>query len=356
MPSFDVRTAQSAYPSVVERGILGRASAFLPAKHGKLFVVTTEDVWRLHRAKLDPRITAFSSVVLFPGGEPNKRLSSLEQLADQLLAEGADRTSLIIGFGGGIVTDVSGFLAAVFMRGIPVLQIPTTLLAQVDAAVGGKTGVNLVGGKNLLGSFHQPIAVLIDPDVLATLPEREYRAGLYEVIKCAVIRDPALFRTLASRASEVFAQQPDVLDELICGAVRIKAEVVSADEREGDLRRILNFGHTVGHAIEAESRYSRFLHGEAVGWGMLIAIRLAELVEELKPATARSMEQLIAAYGPLPPANGLDTENLLARLAKDKKTLQGAVHFVLPTDIGQVTIRTGIDPGKVRQAICESLH
>lgn len=356
MPSFDVRTAQSAYPSVVERGILGRASEFLPAKPGKLFVVTTEDVWRLHRAKLDPQITALASVVFFPGGEPNKRLSSLEQLADQLLEEGADRTSLIIGFGGGIVTDVSGFLAAVFMRGIPVLQIPTTLLAQVDAAVGGKTGVNLVGGKNLLGSFHQPCAVLIDPDVLATLPEREYRAGLYEVIKCAVIRDPALFRLLDSRASEVFAQQPDVLDELICGAVRIKAEVVSADEREGDLRRILNFGHTVGHAIEAESRYSRFLHGEAVGWGMLIAIRLAELVEALKPAAARSMERLIAAYGPLPPANGLDIDNLLARLAKDKKTLQGAVHFVLPTDIGQVTIRSGIDPRKIRQAICESLH
>ena len=174
------------------------------------------------------------------------------------------------------MTDVSGFLAAMFMRGVPVLQIPTTLLAQVDAATGGKTGVNLTIGKNLVGSFHQPLAVLIDPEVIATLPSREYRAGLFEIVKCGVIRDGSLFSCFLQRSNEVLAMQPDAVDELIAAAVRIKAEVVSADEREGDLRRILNFGHTIGHAIEAETEYVRMLHGEAVAWGMLAATRLAE--------------------------------------------------------------------------------
>ena len=185
MASFEVTTPHSTYQSVVERGILQRAGEFLPAKRGKVFVVTTEDVWELHGEQFDPQISGRAEVLFLPGGEMNKRISSVETLADQLLERGADRTSVIVGLGGGIVTDVSGFLAAIFMRGIRVLQIPTTLLAQVDAAVGGKTGVNLTGGKNLLGSFHQPVAVLIDPQVLKTLPEREYRAGLFELFNAA---------------------------------------------------------------------------------------------------------------------------------------------------------------------------
>ncbi len=356
MPTFQVHTAQSTYQSVVERGILRRAGEFLPAEAGKVFVVTTQDVWDLHREGLDPRISDRAEVILFPGGEMNKRLSSLEKLADQMLQRGADRTSVVVGLGGGIVSDVGGFLAAVFMRGVPVLQIPTTLLAQVDAALGGKTGVNLAGGKNLLGSFHQPLAVLIDPEVLKTLPEREYRAGLFEVIKCAIIRDPDLFQLLAHRAQAVHAHDPSVVDELIAAAVRIKAEVVSADEREGDLRRILNFGHTIGHAMEAETRYERFLHGQAVGWGMLAAIRLAELTGELKSDDAQAMRELIHLYGPLPPATGLSPQKLVGRLASDKKTLQGSVHFVLPTRIGQVKIVKDIDNGKIEQAITETFN
>ena len=175
-----------------------------------------------------------------------------------MVRRGGDRSSLVIAFGGGVVDDVAGFLAAIFMRGIPVIQIPTTLLAQVDAGVGGKTGVNLVAGKNLIGAFHQPLAVLTDPDVLATLPEREYRAGLYEVIKCGVIRSPVLFRLMSERQSDVLARDSEIVEKMIAESVRIKAEVVSADEREGDLRRILNFGHTYGHALEAETGYSAF--------------------------------------------------------------------------------------------------
>src|SRR5262249_27508950 len=172
-----------------------------------------------------------------------------------MVQRGADRTSMIIAFGGGIVNDMGGFLAAIFMRGIPVVQIPTTLLAQVDAAVGGKTGVNLVSGKNLIGSFHQPAAVLIDPAVLATLPDREYRAGLYEIIKTGVIRSFPLFAFLAGHRDAVLSREPAAVDYIIAESVRIKAEVVTADEREGDLRRILNFGHTFGHALEAETGY-----------------------------------------------------------------------------------------------------
>jgi 3-dehydroquinate synthase len=242
------------------------------------------------------------------------------------------------------------------MRGIPVIQVPTTLLAQVDAATGGKTGVNLVSGKNLIGSFHHPRVVLIDPDVLATLPEREYRAGLFEVIKGGIIRDAALFDLLENEADAVLAKQRQLVDQLIAGAVRIKAEVVSADERESDLRRILNFGHTIGHAIEAETRYERFLHGEAVAWGMLAATKLATFLGTLDEGSADRIAKTICRYGPLPPAKDLDPDHLIGRLGSDKKTLQGKVHFVLPTAIGSVIVKTGIPEDAIRRAIIEALQ
>jgi 3-dehydroquinate synthase len=356
MPAVEVRTAQRTYSNVIERGILERVSEFIPSSAGKLFIVTTQDVWALHGKQLEQRLRQPREVLFFPGGEVNKRLAAVEELANQLAAHGADRTSMVIAFGGGIVTDVSGFLAAIFMRGIPVLQIPSTLLAQVDAAVGGKTGVNLLCGKNLIGSFHQPLAVLIDPNVLSTLPEREYRAGLFEVIKCGIIRDRTLFDLLARLPDQVLSRKQEVVDELIASSVRIKAEVVSADERERDLRRILNFGHTIGHAIEAETKYVRFLHGEAVAWGMLAATRLSELIGTLQREGADAIRQVICRYGPLPSANDLDAGSLIERLAGDKKTLHGNVHFVLPTAVGQVKVVSGIDPHITHRAIVESLQ
>ena len=197
MPWFRVETPQRVYDAIVSRGCVSRLPEFLPSRAGKIFVVTTADVWALMAESVEQALQGkHYSVLLFPGGEPRKRMAEVEALAEQMMEAGGDRSSVVIAFGGGIVGDVAGFLAAIFMRGIPVIQIPTTLLAQVDAAVGGKTGVNLVSGKNLLGSFHQPLVVLIDPDVLKTLPEREYRAGLYEIIKCGVIRDAELFHVL----------------------------------------------------------------------------------------------------------------------------------------------------------------
>jgi 3-dehydroquinate synthase len=220
----------------------------------------------------------------------------------------------------------------------------------VDAAVGGKTGVNLVSGKNLIGSFHQPLAVLIDPEVLRTLPEREYRAGLYEVLKCGVIRSKTLFDMMAFQSADVLGQHPQIVEAIICESVRIKCEVVTADEKEGDLRRILNFGHTIGHALEAETKYTRFLHGEAVAFGMNAATHLAHLNGNLPLADCNSILSCIELFGPIPKLDGISADVLLNRLGSDKKTLHGKVHFVLPTRIGEVTIVTGVESGLIRQA------
>jgi 3-dehydroquinate synthase len=352
MPSFRVETPHCSYEAIVERGTIARIAEFLPPRVGKIFVVTTADVWDLHGSRVEQALASRAfQVLFFPGGEPRKKLEEVEALAEQMVEGGGDRSSVIVAFGGGIVTDVAGFLAAIFMRGIPVIQIPTTLLAQVDAAVGGKTGVNLVAGKNLIGSFHQPLVVLIDPGVLHTLPEREFRAGLYEIVKCGVIRDLPLFEVLEKCSSQVLAQQPETVDRVIADAVRIKAEVVTADEREGDLRRILNFGHTVGHALEAETHYERFLHGEAVAFGMHAATSLAEQAVSLPASEAARIHAVIDRYGPIPKLDGIAAAGLFARLAADKKTVQGKVHFVLPVKIGEVKIVSGVEDRAVLQAI-----
>ncbi len=349
MPIFRVETPQRAYDAIVERGCLGRIS--IPSK-GKVFVVSEQEVWKLHAKTIQPSLAGRDvHVLMFPGGEPKKRLSEVEALAEKMIEAGGDRSSLIIAFGGGIVGDLAGFLAAIFMRGIPVIHVPTTLLAQVDAAVGGKTGVNLVSGKNLLGSFHQPLAVWIDPDVLETLPEREYRAGLYEIVKCGVIRDAALFEALDRCAENVLRHEPTIVERVIADAVRIKAEVVTADEREGDLRRILNFGHTFGHALEAETKYERLLHGEAVAWGMRVATLLAERLQLLPSADASSIQRVIAKYGPIPNLDGIAAANLAARLRSDKKTVGGRIHFVLPVKIGEVKIVSDVNEHLVSECI-----
>ena len=293
--------------------------------------------------------------MFFPGGESTKRFEHVEDMAERMVNLSADRSSVVIALGGGIVGDMGGFLAAIFMRGIPVIQIPTTLLAQVDAAIGGKTGVNLRSGKNLLGAFHQPLAVLIDPEVLRSLPQREYRAGLFEVIKCGVIASAELFDVFRHRSADVLSQKPEVVDYLIAESVRIKAEVVTADEKESDLRRILNFGHTVGHALEAETRYQRFLHGEAVAFGMNAATYLATYASLLPEKERDVILKTIELYGPIPSLDGVTVESLFGRLTSDKKTVQGNVHFVLPEAIGRVRVVAGIDSEKVRSAIQAAL-
>ena len=356
MPTFRVETGRDRYPAIVERGVIGRTADFVPAKAGKVFVVSESGVWNRHGGALQSGLDARETEVLFlPGGEENKRLAPVEALAEQMLERGADRSSIVIAFGGGIVNDMGGFVAAIFMRGVPVLQIPTTLLAQVDAAIGGKTGVNLTGGKNLIGSFHQPLAVLTDPALLETLPDREYRAGLWEILKAGIIRDAALFEYLIDHREAVLAREPAAVDHIIAESVRMKAEVVSADEREGDLRRILNFGHTFGHALEAETNYNRLLHGEAVAFGMRAAVYLAEMTGHVSAEDTVDILEAIRRYGPIPPLDDIPAENLVKRLVHDKKTVRGKVHFVLPVRIGEVTVVSGIEERLVLEAIRNAL-
>lgn len=352
MPAFAVSTPAQNYEAIVERGALRRLHEFVPTRAGKVFVVTTGDVWQFHGDLCAEGLRGRPfELILFPGGEERKRLASVEAMAEQMVARGGDRTSVVIAFGGGIVNDLGGFLAAIFMRGVPVIQVPTTLLAQVDAAVGGKTGANLTSGKNLVGAFHQPLAVLTDPDVLGTLPEREYRAGVQEVVKCGIIRSPGLFEMMRACSRNVLTRDPEVVERMIAESVRIKCEVVSADEREGGLRRILNFGHTVGHALEAETEYRRFLHGEAVGIGMKAAAHLSHLAGSLGPAARDEILETVDHYGPFPELSGIEPESLMARLEKDKKAVQGAVHFVLVTRIGETEVVAGIEAAAVREAI-----
>jgi 3-dehydroquinate synthase len=223
-------------------------------------------------------------------------------------------------------------------------------VAQLDAAIGGKTGVNLRGGKNLVGSFHQPSAVLVDPELLQTLEEREFRSGLFEALKCGVIRDCALFEFMQRNPQKILARDLKALQRIIHDSVRVKADVVSADEKESGLRRILNFGHTIGHALEAATGYSHFLHGEAVAWGMVAAAAIAEDARFCRAGTAEQIRESVLAYGPLPPVTcGVD--DVLARLQSDKKTVAGAVHFVLPQKIGRVRITSEVPHHIVRAAV-----
>lgn len=356
MPTFPVATATERYDAIVENGALSRLAEFVPARSGKVFVVTTADVWLLHgKAFAKAMGTRAFENLIFPGGEENKRMSSVEALAEEMLEKGGDRASLVIGFGGGIVTDLAGFLAAIFMRGVPFISVPTTLLAQVDAGVGGKTGANLKSGKNLIGAFHQPLVVLADTLLLITLPERELRAGLFEVLKCGVIRSKSLFRTMVNKSRLILQRDAVTLEALIAESVRIKCEVVSADEKEQGVRRILNFGHTIGHALEAETKYARFLHGEAVGLGMKAAAILSQLAGRADESVASDIIEAVDLYGPIPSAADLDPQKLLGRLAKDKKTIRGSVHFVLTTGIGSTEVVSGLTDDLVLDAIRQAI-
>ena len=321
----------------------------------RAFVVTVPPVRKRWAKVLVKSLTAAgieTALLEIPDGERAKRLTTLEKLAEQLVKMGADRGATLIALGGGVTGDVTGFLASIYMRGVDVIQVPTTVLAQVDAAIGGKTGVNLVSGKNLLGTFHQPRTVLVDPAVLETLPLREYRAGLYEGLKCGIIGDAGLFQLFEEKHKEILERDPVVVEKVIGDSVRLKASVVSADEREGGLRQVLNLGHTIGHALEAETGYKLLLHGEAVAWGMVAATYIALSTGKLDSVTAGRIMNAVLGLGELPRVN-VKTANILKRLRSDKKTRQGVVHFILPREIGKVEITSDVGEGIVRSAVEE---
>ena len=358
MITIPVEVKPRHYAAIIETGLLAKAGrilrGLLPAG-SRLFVVTVASVrHRWGKTLMGSLVGAnFDAKVLeMPEGERHKRLATVEALSEKLSALGADRNAVVIAFGGGVAGDVAGFLASMYMRGVEFVQIPTTVLAQVDASVGGKTGVNLKAGKNLIGAFWQPRAVLIDPEVLSSLPEREYRAGLYEALKCGVIGNPDLFREFEQNRAAIAKRDPATVEKLIAESVRLKAHVVSVDEKENGLRRVLNFGHTIGHALEAETNYRSLLHGEAVAWGMIAAARVAARVGKLSEGDALRIRDATREVGRLPKLE-VCAASILRRLQSDKKTRNGKVHFVLPTEIGKVEIVNDVPAEVVLAAVRE---
>ncbi len=273
------------------------------------------------------------------------------RIYDALIRASADRACLLIAVGGGVAGDITGFAAATYLRGVPVVQVPTTLLAQVDSAIGGKTGVNHPLGKNLIGAYHQPLAVVVDPLMLATLPRREFRAGLYEVVKYGVIASRPLFDRLAEELPGIFARDPDALVPVVEESCRIKADVVGRDEREAGPRRALNFGHTAGHALEAVTKYRRFRHGEAVAYGMLVAAQLGVMRGTFAPAERDALLSLITKMGPLPSVADLPAGDLLQSMGRDKKVVAGRLHFVLPAGIGSTKVVNDVTTDELREAL-----
>ncbi|HEY7474950.1 MAG TPA: 3-dehydroquinate synthase [Vicinamibacterales bacterium] len=348
----EVRSERGTYPVLVGSGMLDRLGDLLRA-HGlarDLAIVSCPPVWRFHGRRLRG-IGGHNPPTLIPDGERAKTLQTIARLYDAFLRRRLDRSSTILAFGGGVVGDVAGFAAATFLRGLPFVQVPTTVLAQVDSAIGGKVGVNLASGKNLAGAFHPPALVVCDPDVLSTLPRREFRAGLYEVVKYGVIASRPLFETVSSNLKTLFAHDSEVLTPLVADCCRIKAEVVMADERESGPRRTLNFGHTVGHALEAVTKYRRFRHGEAIAYGMLAAARISVARGTMSEDDEARLKDLIVRMGPLPVVTDLKMGDALDAVQHDKKVVDGRLHFVLAKGLGGTTIVSDMTTMELKTAL-----
>ena len=348
-----------SYRILIEAGLRFRlASCLTPFNLApRPFLISDRRVARLHGAEVVRTLAAAGLEPVLLTTVPGERAKSwpvIQRLARELLERGGHRGSPLIALGGGVVGDLTGFLASIFMRGLPFIQMPTTLLAMVDAAVGGKTAINLPEGKNLLGTFHQPRLVAIDPEFLQTLPRAEFLNGLAEVVKAAFIRDASLLERLMTGPARLLRNQAE-LTEIIYRAVAIKAEVVAQDEREGDLRRILNFGHTLGHGLEQASNF-KLPHGRAVAWGMLAALGLSEKLTDLPAIEARRGRQIIRDLGlarrPLPP---LDPQAVLAALSRDKKRREHGVPFVLLRRLGEAVIHEQVPLPLVEQVTSEIL-
>jgi 3-dehydroquinate synthase len=341
MATLTVNLGDRSYPVHVGSGTLRRAGELLTEAgfHGKVAIVTNPTVAQLYLDTLHTGLAAagFEVVpVLVPDGEEHKDLKSLAVIYDRLVAERLDRRSCVIALGGGVIGDLAGFAAATYLRGVPYVQVPTTLLAQVDSSVGGKTGVNHRDGKNLIGAFYQPKLVLIDVALLSTLARRELVAGLAEIIKYGIIEDPALFSLLEKEVQNVIGLDRDLLIDIVTTSCAIKARVVEKDEREADYRAVLNFGHTIGHALEAATGYTQFLHGEAVAVGIVKAVSISVRQGFCDETTCQRVENLIRNAGlPSELPAGLSKQSLLKGLEVDKKSAGGAIKFVMCAGIGK---------------------
>ncbi|NDD65141.1 MAG: 3-dehydroquinate synthase [Acidobacteria bacterium] len=352
-----------SYDIVIAAGILDRIGELtrqaLGGKVERVVVISNPlvDGHYGRRITKSLRAAGFRPLSLLIGdGERAKSLRTAERVWDFLISHRIERSEGLIALGGGVVGDLAGFVAATYQRGMPFVQVPTTLLAQIDSSVGGKTAVNRPLGKNLVGAFHQPAGVIIDPLVLRTLPPREFSAGMYEALKYGIIRDREFAAFLDGSLDQIRQLAPAPLTRLIARCCEIKAEVVAADEREGGLRRILNYGHTVGHALEAVTRYRRLRHGEAVGYGMICAANLAAAFGLLAASEAELIRERIDAIGRRPAISDLDVAAILAAMAHDKKVAHGRLPFILPTSIGEVVVRDDLPPSLIRGTVRDLLR
>ena len=349
---IDVDTRSRASTILIGDGLTDRLSSLLDTRQvgAHRLVVSNPAIWKLHGETVSKGLVG-DEVILVPDGERFKTLQSVSRIYEALIRAGADRGSVVIAVGGGVIGDTAGFAAASFLRGITLVHVPTTLLAQVDSSIGGKVGVNHALGKNLIGAFHQPALVVTDPRMLRTLPRREFRSGLYEVVKYGMIASRFLFDHLSTQTKAIFSKDPAALMPAIVESCRIKAEVVAKDEHESGLRRILNFGHTVGHALEAVTRYRRFRHGEAIAYGMLAAADLSVERGALADADRQALASLIAQLGPLPPLGDLPASEILDAIGRDKKVLHGRLHMVLATGIGATETVNDVTQDDLRGAL-----
>jgi 3-dehydroquinate synthase len=347
-----VRAGQRSYEVQIGHGAARRLdeifdAAGLPTRR---FLISSPQVWRLHGAAIRAGLAA-DDPILLADGERFKNLQTAARAYEVLIRGEADRGSAIVAFGGGVIGDMAGFIAATYLRGLPLAHVPSTLLAQVDSCIGGKVGVNHALGKNLIGAFHAPASVVIDPALLVTLPRREFRAGLYEVVKYGAIADAELFARVERELPTIFSRDPVALLPIIAASCRIKAAVVEADEREHHVRRLLNFGHTAGHALEAVTRYRRFRHGEAVAYGMLAAAALG-VARGLTDRTAHErLQKLIVKMGPLPAVADLSAEQTLEAMRHDKKVVNRRLKFVALNAIGNASVLDDVTEEELRGAL-----
>jgi 3-dehydroquinate synthase len=346
MPTLTVALAERSYPIHIGAGLLARAGELLASpRPARAIIVTNPVVAAHHLAPLQAALSRSGvrcDAVLVPDGEAHKDWATLYDLHTRLLELGAERSTLLVALGGGVIGDLVGFAAATYQRGVPLLQVPTTLLAQVDSSVGGKTAVNHPLGKNMIGAFHQPSAVIIDTTTLSTLPEREYVAGIAEVIKYGAACDSTFFEWLETNIDRVLARDTDAIAHAVLESCRIKAHVVARDEREAGERAVLNFGHTFGHAIEAATGYGTWLHGEAIAAGMVLATELSRRVTKLKANDAdRIVRLLVRARLPIRPPV-LEFERWSELMARDKKVEGGLARFVLLSALGAAVVRADV--------------
>ena len=341
MPSkrIQVHSSAGSYAVVCGSGVLARAQSEIAklGRFSRIHLVSSPKVWRALGKRLKrafPLVDA-RALHLMDDAESAKNLQTIESVSRTLIQSGADRRSLLIAIGGGVIGDVAGFVAASYLRGIALVHVPTTVVAQVDSSIGGKTGVNLPEGKNLVGAFYPPRLVLSDPEVLRTLPEREFRGGLAEIIKHAVIADSQMFAYLEKNMQKLARRDRAALEFLIPRNVAIKAQVVSRDERESNLREILNFGHTFAHALESLTRYKLFQHGEAVAWGMMCAALLGHEIGLTRPDDVARIVALVRRMGTLPGWPRISAEKFIAAMRSDKKSRDGNIRFVLTPRIGK---------------------